>query len=180
MTTTCRWLTPNKLVTYNDDGSGLNARLDYSGELPDSCDVLQRQPGSYTARAGGNGNGWQPFSGSTVSGVLSSKRCSHYHDYNLQNIAAGTRVRVYALQRQLPAVVDNADLSPTTMTAERSQLDFIYQSMRIHATSYSVHGSHPRAQAVTASVGNLANGSAVRGVLTARCSECAALRLQLR
>ena len=118
------------------------------------------------------------YNGSTVSGVLSSSDAANAlrygyrsDDYNLQNIAAGTRVQVdmtSSFDNYLQVVDSNGRLvtyNDDGGSGLNARLDFIYQEgYRIRATSYSGStGSYTlRAQAVTATVGNLFNGNGQR------------------
>ena len=92
----------------------------------DSCDILQRQHGSYTTAQAvtatvGNLQRFNP----AVLCLWRYGECLRYgllDDYNLQNIAAGTRVQVDMLssfdnyRRWLIAMAS----VPTTMTAEQA------------------------------------------------------------
>ena len=80
-------------------------------------------------RAGGDGIGWQPV-GSTVRRPAHAANALRYgyrsDDYNLQNIAAGTRVQVNmtsSFARAATAVTYNDDGGPGL----NARLDFIYQ-----------------------------------------------------
>ena len=175
-----------RLVTYNDDGgSGLNARLDfiYQSGYRIRATSYSGRTGSYTLRAQAvTASVGNLFNGSTVVASLSSSDAANAlrygyrsDDYNLQNIAAGTRVQVNmtsSFDNYLQVVDSNGRLvtyNDDGGSGLNARLDFIYQSgYRIRATSYSGStGSYTlRAQAVTASVGNLYNGSTVQWCLS--------------
>ena len=86
-------------VAYNDDGgSGRNARLDFIYQRARIVDVLQRQH-VHTLRAQAAMMVVNLFNGRTPSSLLRDAANALHNgyradDYNLQNIAAGTRVRV--------------------------------------------------------------------------------------
>ena len=115
-----------RLVTYNDDGTGLNAQLDFiSIRLPDPCDVWRRwvhrpRAQAVTATVG------NLYNGSTASGVLSSGDAANAlrygcrsDDYNLQNGWNGAVDMLSSFDNYLQ-VVDSNNRLVATMTAERA------------------------------------------------------------